>query len=83
MKRIGDPAKLTVLFWKGPDPMPGDAVKTSTGRRYLIQRLKFGKPRNRNLGPLRALECVVIGPADVVPGRTFEWTCGKRQRRAA
>jgi hypothetical protein len=37
MKRAWDPAVLSVLWWRGPEPSVGDVLETSTGRRYLTE----------------------------------------------
>lgn len=73
VKRAFDPVKLTRHWWDGPEPVPGDALRTRTGRTYLIQRV---------VG--RILHCVVLPKSDSsVPGRVFEWIWSSRNRRLA
>lgn len=81
MKRAWDATVLTVNYWSGPEPEPGDGLETSTGRRYLILRLKFGRPVRGKLGRLRALECVVLPPKTPIEGRIFQWTWSSRRRK--
>lgn len=81
MKRAWDRTLLTVKFWDGPEPEPGDGLETSTGRRYLILRLKFGRAQNGRLGPLRALECLVLPKGEPIKGRIFQWEWSPRRRR--
>lgn len=76
MKQPWDPTKLTVNFWDGPEPQPGDGLETSTGRRYLILALK-----RRRDGSLRALECIVLPASESVSGRLFSWSWSPRRRK--
>jgi hypothetical protein len=72
MKRKGEPVTLTWLWWDGPLPAAGDSLRTRTGRRYLILDVRG-----------RRLDCVVLGPDEVITGGIeFEWTWGKRKRGA-
>lgn len=80
MKRAWDPATLTVLWWYGTEPSVGDVLETSTGRRYQIMRMRYGRPKNGKLGPLRAFETVVL-PKGASLGRgakVYRWEWGKR-----
>lgn len=81
MKRPWDRTVLSVHFWKGTEPSPGDGLETSTGRRYQILRLKFGRPQKGRLGPPRALECVVLPPGTPIEGTLFRWTWSPRKRK--
>jgi hypothetical protein len=81
MKKPWDRTILTVHFWTATEPSPGDGLETSTGRRYLILRLKFGRPRNARLGPLRALECLVLPKGEPIEGTVFRWLWSPRKRR--
>lgn len=67
MKAIGDEVRLTRLWWNAPEPRSGDALRTRTGRMYLIRAVRG-----------RSLACVVVPPDAVVRGRVFEWKWGKR-----
>ncbi len=82
MKRAWQRAVLPVRWWQGPEPEPGDALETSTGRRYLIVRLKFGRQVTPGkLGALRALDTVVLPQDEPVEGKTHAWTWAHRGRR--
>jgi len=79
MKRAWERSVLSVLWWDGLAPMPGDAVETSTGRRYLVLRLRFGRStRPGKLGPLRALETLVLPKGEPVEGKIHRWTWARR-----
>ena len=88
MKRAWDPTTLTVNFWNGPDPEAGDGLETSTGRRYLIVRLKYGRwtrtaqgeTVTHRRGPLRALECIVLPRDERIDGTIFRWEWSQRTR---
>lgn len=72
MKRPGEPTTLTLLWWHGEPPVPGDVLKTKTGRRYLILEQKG-----------RRQMCVVMRPEERSTGLTFDFEWAKRERRAA
>lgn len=84
MKRAWERSVLSVLWWDGQPPMPGDAVETSTGRRYLILRLRFGRAPTGSgkLGPLRALETVVLPKGEPVDGKIHQWRWAPRTRKS-
>lgn len=75
MKQPWDPVSLTVQWWHGKHPAPGDGLRTKTGRLYLIQ----GVVRKRN-GLVGKLRCLVLPKDESVPGRIFEWEWGPRKR---
>lgn len=82
--RPWDPVKLSVHWWEGEHPVAGHGLETSSGRRYLIQRVLYGRAIGETKGPLRALECVVLPKDDnQVPGQLFPWRWSPRHRRAA
>lgn len=64
---------MNVMFWHGPAPVPGDELKTSTGRRYLIQSYD-GK---------RIKGVVLPKDAPITDGRVFDWVWGSRKTKAA
>lgn len=72
MKQPWDPVSMNVLFWHGPAPVPGDELKTSTGRRYLIQSYDGKRIKG------------VVLPKDAEPtdGKVFDWVWGSRKKRA-
>lgn len=76
MKRTWDPTTLTVHFWTGIDPNPGDGLETSTGRRYLILRVKRSSENK-----IRALECLVLPKGEPIEGRLFSWVWSPRRRK--
>ena len=88
MKRAWDPAVLTVLWWSGDEPKVGDVLKTSTGRRYWIQRIRYGRDCRTVIGKvvtvrrgvIRAFETVVLPKDERVRGRVFDWQWGKRTK---
>lgn len=67
MKKVGEPVTLTVHWWNGPLPQTGDALRTRTGRRYLILEVRSNK-----------LDCVVLSSNAQVEGHEFQWTWRKR-----
>ena len=77
MKRAWEPAVLSVNFWTGPAPVAGDGLETSTGRRYLIQRVMVKRD-----GSLKALHCVVLPKGEPVPGTLHPWSWSPRTRRS-
>lgn len=85
MKRAWDPAVLTVLWWKGPDPEVGDVLETSTGRRYLIQRFQLSKPfmeNGRIRTKVRAFETVVLPKGELVEGaKVHRWQWANRNTK--
>lgn len=75
MKREWEPTVLTVNFWEGTKPEPGDGLETSTGRRYLIQSVRL-----RPNGQPKALQCVVLPKGEPVPGSVHPWSWSPRRR---
>mgnify|MGYP006949699578 CR=1 FL=1 len=71
MKREWDRCILTRLWWNGPEPVPGDGLRTKSGRLYLIMDVR-GK----------RLECLVLPKSEPIEGTVFEWTWGARTRKA-
>ena len=70
MKGKGENVILRWAFWHGPAAQPGDTLRTRTGRRYLILDVQG-----------RRLDCVVLGPDEVITGGIeFIWTWSKRKR---
>lgn len=65
MKGPGSFVTLTRMWWKCREPVPGDVLRTATGRRYVI----IGVRR-------RKLDCIVLAPDEADPelARVFEWT---------
>ncbi len=85
MKRAWDPARLTVNFWEGPPPQPGDTLRTRTGRQYLVRGVRFAAPAIRyhsaSTTPT-ALDVVVLPKDEPATGQVFEWTWSPRTRKA-
>jgi len=73
VKQAWQRSKLSVRWWHGAPPVPGDELHTKTGRRYLIVRVLP-----------KALDCLVL-PADepVTAGSVFLWEWAPRSRRRA
>lgn len=71
MKRVGDPTTLSRLWWDGPEPEPGDALETKTGRKYLILKVR-GKQ----------LDCMVITKDEKTNGEVFKWEWAKRKSKS-
>lgn len=67
MKQPWDKVKFRVSFWNGPAPEPGDEMRTSRGRRYLILDLTE-----------KSVTCLVLPPDESVTGRVFEWRWNKK-----
>jgi hypothetical protein len=70
VKRVGDLVTLRRAFWDGPEPRPGDELRTSTGRRYLIRQIRG-----------RALDCVVVPLDAELAGQVFWWRWSPRRPR--
>jgi hypothetical protein len=70
MKAVGDPVKLSVTLHRGPAAVPGDALRTNTGRTYLILAVK-GKRH----------DCLVVDPDDVIPGVIYRLIWNSRNKR--
>lgn len=64
---------LRRVSWIGPDPLPGDWLQTTTGRRYQVINVR---------GTI--LHCRVLPPeAEPEPGvRIFNWFWANRKRSA-
>ena len=69
-KPIGEFVRLTVKWWDGIPPRPGDGLVTKTGRRYLI--LAISKA---------ALTCAVVGADHPFKGCVWKWQWASRRRR--
>lgn len=67
MKQRYDRVKLRRAFWYGPEPVAGDALRTPTGRQYLIMGVN-GK----------TLDCMVDEPGAPVGGTVFDWEWSRR-----
>lgn len=82
--RPWDRVVLPVHFWSGMEPEPGDTLETTTGRHYLITRLRLSRPVVRD-GIVRtriaALECVVLPDDEAVTGTIHQWRWSPRARR--
>lgn len=76
MKRAWDPTVLTVNFWAATKPEPGDGLETTTGRRYLIQSIKW-KPD----GSPKALHCIVLPKGEPIEGTVHAWLWSARKRK--
>ena len=68
--RDWDPVRLRVLWWKAVDHTPGDALRTRSGRRYLI--LKVHRRRHpyppEEVGRISSLSCLVLPEGEKVQG---------------
>ena len=78
MKAACDPTTLTVHYWDGAHPVPGDGLETGTGRRYMIQAVKLREKGARTVG---TLECVVLPKDESIPGVLHTWSWSPRLRR--
>lgn len=76
-KLPGDEVKLRALHWDGPDPLPGDRLRTSTGRQYLIERIGKRRPTNAF-----TIVCRVLPEGyDLQHGVVFTWTWTRKSMR--
>jgi len=69
VKQAWDETKLTRLWWHGQEPVPGDGLRTSTGRTYLILEVRG-----------RTLRCLVLPRGEPVDGTVFEWAWARRRK---
>ena len=65
---------MPVNWWYGPPPQPGDGLQTSTGRKYLILKV-------RAAGSKMKLDCLVLPKSETVPGTMFGWEWSPRRRK--
>lgn len=70
MKAEWDRTRLTVKWWHGERPRPGDGLRTRTGRQYLVLAVCE-----------KALDCLVIPRDEKIEGRVFDWEWAPRRRR--
>jgi len=69
MKGLHDRITLTRISWNAQEPVPGDALVTRTGRKYLIMDVNAKK-----------LSCMVVSKDEQIYGTTFEWHWAPRSK---
>lgn len=72
MKPLFSIVKLRRISWSGSEPVPGDVLRTKTGRQYEIQEVVGNK-----------LTCMII-PAEAKPAEGFRvipWYWKSRKRK--
>lgn len=71
MKAAWDQVTFRVSFWDttSGEPMPGDEMRTCTGRRYQILRIKP-----------KSITCLVLPKDADVQGKVWRWEWNRRNR---
>lgn len=79
-KPIGAMVGLTINYWDGDHPSPGDVLRTPSGRSYLVRLVEY----KRN-GDIKRISALVVEPfTDPATGHVLyglEWSSRKRKTR--